>query len=111
MGLWAENMGAGFVLSPETIVMLGFWARRVADALLGLRVKARISKGEEERRAEITAPPCLPVPPVMRCLRRGAVIVSAGDFVVVVVVGLCLMTSLKLALRFGIVSSIGNLRD
>ena len=46
-----------------------FLARAVAEAEDGLRVRARrlkVLEDGEARRASMTAPPCLPVAPVMR---------------------------------------------
>lgn len=56
------------------MVTLGLEARYFALLESGLRVKARISMGmdegeKRERRASRTAPPCLPVAPVIRNLR------------------------------------------
>lgn len=76
MGLWAAKMGAGFMESPWTRVTLGLEASFWAEGEEVLRVRARISKGAEEAmRASITAPPCLPVAPVMRTLRSAMVVV------------------------------------
>ena len=56
-------------------VIFGLEASFCAEGEEVLRVRARISKGAEEAmRASTTAPPCFPVAPMMRILRRDMVV-------------------------------------
>ena len=65
MGLLASKIEAGFVISPWTMVTLGFEVRDCA--LLALRVRARIWNGALLAiKASSTAPPCFPVAPVTK---------------------------------------------
>jgi hypothetical protein len=64
--------------SPVTSLIFGdFWRSLCADADWALRVRARISNGAFAlTSALMTAPPCLPVAPVIRSAREAIV----GDY-------------------------------
>ena len=69
------KMGAGEAGSPSRTVIFGFEASACAPLEEALRVRARISKRDDlERRDSTTAPPCLPVAPVIRIFLAAAMI-------------------------------------
>lgn len=77
-GTWVK-MEVGVAKSPRIRVMDGcLWVRARAEAEVGVRVTAKISKGgdvvrgEGVRSEEMRARPCLPVAPVT-IMRRGVV--------------------------------------